>query len=273
MTSTNNTENICNNCGKYGHMYSQCKMPITSMGIVAYKKVNDRIEFLMICRKDTLGFMDFMRGKYSIYNKHYILNLLNEMTVQEKESLITYTFPELWKRLWGNQTLSSQYKTEEKESTEKYYSLLSGVYISPHETYTLKSLIAESNEKTQWKEPEWGFPKGRRNLNETDIDCAKREFMEETGYSKMALTMIYNILPFEEIFMGSNYKSYKHKYYLMQFNDSLDKYHSAKYDKSEVSKIEWKTYEECMNIIRPYNLEKMKMMKDIYHCLLHCKII
>ena len=28
------------------------------------------------------------------------------------------------------------------------------------------------------------------------------------------------------------------------------------YDKSEVSKIEWKTYEECLESIRNYNLKK-----------------
>jgi 8-oxo-dGTP pyrophosphatase MutT (NUDIX family) len=264
----------CNNCGKPGHVYHQCKMPIISIGTIVFKKTkSDTIEFLMIRRKHSLGFMDFMRGKYSIYNKHYILNLLNEMTVHEKESLITNTFSELWKKLWGNQTLSTQYKTEEKESNEKFYSLLSGIHTSPYGTYTLKSLIQESNTISQWEEPEWGFPKGRRNLNENDIDCAKREFSEETGYQKISLTMIYNLLPFEEIFIGSNYKSYKHKYYLMQFNENLNKYYSSKYDKSEVSKIEWKTYEECLEIVRPYNLEKIKMIKDIYYCLLDCKII
>ena len=27
-----------------------------------------------------------------------------------------------------------------------------------------------------------GFPKGRRNMNENDFECAKREFREETNY-------------------------------------------------------------------------------------------
>ena len=51
--------------------------------------------------------------------------------------------------------------------------------------YDLESLIAESN--TNWKTPEWGFPKGRRNYQETDIKCAFREFYEETGYDKDSL--------------------------------------------------------------------------------------
>jgi adenylosuccinate synthase len=60
-------------------------MPIISMGVIAFTndETTGELRFLMIRRKDTLGFMDFMRGKYSIYNKEYILNLLKEMTVEE----------------------------------------------------------------------------------------------------------------------------------------------------------------------------------------------
>ena len=58
----------------------------------------------------------------------------------------------------------------------------------------------------------------------------------------------------------------------MGFGDN-NKYHSMKYDKTEVSKIEWKTFEECISCIRPYNLEKKKMLEDIHSCLLEYKII
>ena len=50
------------------------------------------------------------------------------------------------------------------------------------EVYNLEKLINESSKK--WTEPEWGFPKGRRNYQEKDYDCAVREWEEETGYSR-----------------------------------------------------------------------------------------
>ena len=28
---------FCNNCGKYGHIFSLCKEPITSLGIINFK--------------------------------------------------------------------------------------------------------------------------------------------------------------------------------------------------------------------------------------------
>jgi 8-oxo-dGTP pyrophosphatase MutT (NUDIX family) len=256
----------CNNCGKPGHIYNQCKIPITSFGIIAfrYNKQNEP-EFLMICRKDTLGFIDFMRGKYLVQNKQYIMNMLKQMTVKEKEALSIGNFDELWKNLWGNNSISSKYKTEEVISREKFNMLFIGI-LNKTDFFTLNTMINECKEDEQWVEPEWGFPKGRRNYQEKDFDCAIREFYEETGYETSLLKNVQNIFPFEEIFTGSNYKSYKHKYYLMYMNyqDSLS---YVSYEESEVSKMEWKTYNECMNCIRPYNLEKKRVITNIYKCL------
>jgi hypothetical protein len=35
------------------------------------------------------------------------------------------------------------------------------------------------------------------------------------------------------------------------------------YQKSEVSKLEWKTVDECLESIRPYNLEKKQLISNI----------
>jgi 8-oxo-dGTP pyrophosphatase MutT (NUDIX family) len=260
------SENYCNNCGKQGHMYHQCKMPIISIGTIVFKKSEEdgNTQFLMIRRKHTLGFMDFMRGKYSVYNKDYIVNYLREMTVSEKNMILENDFQFVWNYLW-NKNISQQYKQEEQISEEKFNSLKNGVLIQ-NQFYSLNTMISEISQEVQWEEPEWGFPKGRRNYYERDYDCALREFSEETGYDKRSLKNIDNIIPFEEIFTGSNYKSYKHKYYLLKMNAPIPKT-TLPFDKSEVSKVEWKTYEECMECIRPYNLEKKRLLTNIFNCL------
>jgi 8-oxo-dGTP pyrophosphatase MutT (NUDIX family) len=121
-----------------------------------------------------------------------------------------------------------------------------------------------NNSSTNWEETEWEFPKGRRNFQEKDIECALREFEEETGYSSKSLSVIENLLPFEETFIGSNHKCYKHKYYLAYMSDTSDKDSSMEnYQKSEVSKLEWKTVNECLESIRPYNLEKKQLIINI----------
>ena len=132
--------------------------------------------------------------------------------------------------------------------------------------YSIQSIIDDVSNETQWEEPEWGFPKGRRNYQEKDYETAIREFSEETGYENKHLKNIQNIMPFEEILIGSNYKSYKNKYYLMYINYS-DTIRTNLYETNEISKIEWKNYEECLHSIRSYNLEKKRLIINIHHCL------
>ena len=254
-------ELYCNNCGKKGHLYNQCKLPITSLGIIAFRFNEKKLEFLMIRRKDTLGFIDFMRGKYSLQNKEYIKNMIYQMTNEERNMLKTLSFEDLWIKLWGKGSISSQYRNEEINSKEKFYQLKDGVYIQNY-SYNLNSIIDECNEIICWDEPEWGFPKGRRNYQEKDYECAIREFCEETGYNKKNLLNVKNIYPFEEIFTGSNYKSYKHKYYLAYMKTS-DTYQTNKYQRSEVGKMEWCSFEDCLSKIRIYNLEKKRLLTNI----------
>jgi ADP-ribose pyrophosphatase YjhB (NUDIX family) len=247
---------FCNNCGKQGHSFHQCKIPITSIGVVIYRIINNKIEYLIIRRKDTLGYVDFMRGKYSVHNKYYIMNMLKQMTIDEKENLRKGDFNELWENIWGENSVLNKYKTEESVSKEKFQNLFTGISVKD-EYYTLNSLIDESNasEEDKWVEPEWGFPKGRRNFLEKDYDCAIRECCEETGFKSQYLRNTQNILPFEEIFTGSNYKSYKHKYYLM-YIDYANSLNIQDFQKTEVSKMEWKSLEEALESIRYYNVEK-----------------
>ena len=224
----------CNNCGKFGHTFHYCKHPITSVGLIVYKaqpnhqndkalQPDNQLKYLMICRKDTIGYIEFIRGKYSLNNKAYIINILSEMTNEEKTN-------------------------------------------------------------TEWIEAEWGFPKGRHNNNEKDLMCALREFEEETGLSRYSLKIVQNLMPFEEIFTGSNYKSYKHKYYIAclisekgggagaggERNENIS---STNFQNSEVSKVQWKNYEEGINSIRKYNLEKKSVLTRVNKLLLEYSIV
>ena len=90
--------------------------------------------------------------------------------------------------------------------------------------------------------PEWGFPKGKRNYQETDFKCATREFYEETGYSSDDINILINVMPYEEVFIGSNFKTYKHKYYIANFKGDNKK---INFQISEISDMKWFTFEKC----------------------------
>ena len=38
MSKKMNNINYCNNCGKTGHLFHNCKMPITSLGVIAFRE-------------------------------------------------------------------------------------------------------------------------------------------------------------------------------------------------------------------------------------------
>jgi 8-oxo-dGTP pyrophosphatase MutT (NUDIX family) len=248
----------CNNCGSNGHTFNSCKFPITSVGLIAFRyNLEHKLEYLLICRKDTIGYIEFMRGKYSINNKLYIKNILSEMTLVEREKLLMNDFDTLWYQLWGD-FVGNQFRSEEKISRVKFDALKLGLH-----KYSLETLIKEV--ETNWLEPEWGFPKGRHNNMEKDLNCGLREFEEETGYPTHCVKVIQNLMPYEEIFTGSNYKSYKHKYYVGQID--LEQKPSKEFQVNEISKTEWCSYEKALELIRPYNLEKLEVLKKVNRLL------
>jgi len=254
----NKNTSQCNNCGKQGHLFHQCKLAITSYGIIVCRPSSNGLQFLMLRRKDSFGYIDFIRGKYSPYNIYQIQNIVDEMSNTEKERILTRPFEELWKNMWGETANVNQFKSEENSSSKKMETIRNGVNINDT-VITLKDIIEKST--TNWNETEWEFPKGRRNHKEKDLECALREFEEETGIVQTKITIIENVLPFEEIYIGTNHKSYKHKYFLAYSNDTKDFLNN--FQVTEVSKLDWKTIDECLESIRPYNLEKRKLITNI----------
>ena len=136
---------------------------------------------------------------------------------------------------------------------------------------SLKTLNTKN--KIIWLEPEWGFPKGRRNLKEKNIDCAIREFEEETGINKHEYNLLYQIDPIEELFSGTNNIRYKHIYYVSIANNTInnnfiiDKHNFNQV--SEISNIKWYSFEECLENIRHYNIEKKNVLQKLHKILIN----
>jgi 8-oxo-dGTP pyrophosphatase MutT (NUDIX family) len=105
-------------------------------------------------------------------------------------------------------------------------------------------------------------PKGRRSPHETDLNCAIREFEEETDIKRNNFTVIHNTNPISETFFGSNQIHYCHKYYIAICNNSvnaelnLNSYQMIK----EIGDIKWCTLDEAIAKIRPDNVEKREVL-------------
>ena len=240
---------ICNNCGIYGHLFFTCKRPIMSFGIVCYRENKGNIEYLLIRRKDSLGYVDFLRGKYNINNNFHINKLFFEMTDYEINNILNNDYIVLWRKLWNKPNEKCDNRNIDKFN-----------YIKSNKKNIILSNL------NNWKEPEWGFPKGRRNGKENDYECSTREFEEETGYNSKNLVIIKNLSFVEEVFTGSNAKSYKHKYYICKLNKN-DTECEDNFQKTEIGDMKWLLYEDCIKSIRYYNYEKIKLLKQINNLL------
>jgi len=236
-------------------------MPILSMGVIAYRKVNNKYEYLMIRRRNSLGYVDFIRGKYALNNELYLQKIVEVMTVQEINDIQTEPFEKLWDDLWREN--KHQYVNEYLTAKEKHSKLKRGYHLMD----TFISLATILRKKTSiWIEPEWGFPKGRRNYKENDYSCAIREWEEETGYNRNLIDVINNIVPYIEIFLGTNNKSYKYKYFIARFKDSHNIV-PTDYEETEVSLVKWCNYAECISLIRPYSPEKKETITKLNKAL------
>jgi hypothetical protein len=129
MNMNINKNNVCNNCGKQGHLFHQCKLPITSYGVILFRTTQKGLQFLMIRRKDSFGYIDFLRGKYSPYNINQIQGMIDEMSNSERDRIVSEPFDLLWKQMWGD-TSKSQYRNEEYASSKKMELLRAGVIVN-----------------------------------------------------------------------------------------------------------------------------------------------
>ena len=247
--------NICRNCGETGHVYKYCKKPITSFGIICYRKneYTNKYEYLMIQRRNSLSFVEFIRGKYDICNHQYIKHLMTLMTIYERKLLINLTFDTLWNQVWY-QSFAQKQLTNDYAFAKIKFQLLK-------DCGSINLFISQTS--TKYREPEWGFPKGRRRLKEKDIDCAIREFCEETGLTKNEIEVENEHEQFEETFYGTNKVLYTHIYYTAKIIKNIYKHVYIDYcnphQAREVQKVKWLSKEEVIRLTRDYNTERKEL--------------
>ena len=253
----------CRNCGLNGHLYKDCLHPIMSFGIICYKIIDNNVKYIMIQRKDSLSFMEFVRGKYNVEDYEYLKQLFEYMTDNEKKMILNNSFDNIWNYTWSQNTHNNFKQTKEYiDSKNKFDNIINTSYF--------KNLISLKNYKNNYTEQEWGFPKGRKKIKESDIDCAIREFCEETQLYKDDIQIDSKIIPFQEIFFGTNNILYKHVYYIAKIvkedakilldNNCIEQIR-------EVRALKWFTYNEVLDHIKNHNIERIKIFKKAHNII------
>lgn len=270
---------ICTNCGGQGHTFRQCIAPVTSYGVIMVRPQkgfdiaanlaanpalvtgmeNQPLEFLLIQRRDSLGFIELMRGRYKINDIDYIRLHMNGITQEEREKYCEGPFETLWNGMWGLNH-SHLYKNEYENAKAKWELIKKGVTDLSGKVWTSRDILESCD--TAQETPEWGFPKGRRDSQESDYVCAMREMYEETGVHESQVIPIQNLEPLVESFFGSNHVHYCHKYFLIWVSPEL----CVEFDKEndhmrrEIGDLRWVSVEEGLGLIRPQNVEKREVL-------------
>ena len=247
----------CINCGQFGHSFRECRAPVMSYGIVAVKFVENIPYYLLIQRRDSMSYVEFLRGKYRLDDSSYIKLLIDGMTKEERARLLSHTFDTLWTNLWNSQN-TRQYRNE-YEAAKKQFETLK----TTGNTYgkILASFLAEA--EIEWPTPEWGFPKGRRNTSESVRTCALREFSEETGIAQSGVHLLSYDMYIEQ-YVGTNGIEYKQSYFIGYCNTDAHFEATDRVMTREIGNVAWLTYEQAMSRIRPTNKEKRDMLTKIH---------
>ena len=253
----------------------------------------DKVKYVMIQRKHSLGYVEFIRGKYSVDDYHQIIRLFQQMQQHEIDRIGEWEFERLWADLWKDTSTLKIFRSDFEVSRNKFNLLKfppledpppglagggggtvgqsSGSGSVPLGTkHVPLSFYARTIEPINRRE-EWGFPKGRRNYYESNLGCAIREFVEETGIDHEQFVVLDHIQPLVEQFVGTNGIPYKHVYDVALMNpqsrsigDLADRSGIRNFDTLEIGDIGLFPFVDATNLIREYHVAKKNVLNDIF---------
>ncbi len=230
---------------------------ITSYGLLVLDSLGDELRVLICSRRDTYSYIMLLNGMWTQYKN--IIQLLQTMTEEERHRIIHYPFDELWDDLYVNHQLRVY---RNRRSKSKYNTYQKGIKncaasIRPQECQELMKM--------------WEFPKGKKEGMESTIQCALREFQEETRLDPDDFRLLSDI-PIGVKFMGTDHRQYEVFYYLaetkrpitfpppLQLPDHIRRTtHSA-----EVEDIRWVSIDQAMSMISTPNRSVLKKATDLY---------
>lgn len=260
---------FCYNCYKFGHTSKNCVSPIISYGIICYLiDEHEELQYLMVERKFSFTFVDFLLGRYDIFDYDYLQMMFNKMTLYERTLLCNNNFRCLWCKLFTceSQTFyKKSIQTEFCRASIKFYILQNGFKsIYNNKIYCIQNFT--KNCTYNYKTPEWYFPKGKKlNQFETPQECALREFEEETNIMKNCIIVNNDIEPIIEEHLADNHKTYKVIFFIAKCIEkpiNLTPIHN-----SEIGNVDFLDYTKCIEKFRIYENEKFKLVNDIHKFL------
>ncbi len=174
------------------------------------KKGNGKISYGIILFKNAYSEMDkqvlIVRKKYSYSYKNVIKMEMNidcgQLTLRERENIICKSFHNDLPKILGTNKFNRKTYFDD---FNKYYN-----------SYLYNCIFSV---KSVENDPPWGFPRGRKNnYLENDLDCALREFTEESLLSEKDFNVIHEDFIIHKIVDSDT--EFEFKYYIAILNDN-----------------------------------------------------
>lgn len=220
---------------------------ITSYGLIVYTIIDNKIYYLLGKLRDTISFKQFINLNISDEDmKMY----LDNMTKSERTRLLYDTYNNIIDDLVL--TEYNKNKLTNQDCSDNF------------ELYRSKYVNLLKDDTLGLDDYPYIFPKGRKKKNESELECAIREFHEETKIASNYVS-ICDINPIEEIYHGLDGLLYKTVYYVGYIkyncldniiNDISKNFIQTKSRKTisdEISKIKWLSFDVALN-----NIDKTK---------------
>lgn len=236
------------------------KEPVKSCGVICFleqsidlykdtKNIQD-IRILLVRRKDSLAYVEFIRGKYKPSDPMYIRSLLRSMTHEEHQKILTMEFEELWTDMWKSKITKSHLQ-EFTKSIGRFNECRNDI-----RDYLIK------NPTEGEREPEWTFPKGRLNKYEKEFECASREFREETNILRENVSIKEESV-LNESYTGTNGIRYTNYFYTGVTNIHHVFIHPSNlFQQKEISAIEWVSPEDADERIRRTYPSRTEILRE-----------
>lgn len=240
----------CVECSK---VYKNCEYVHKSI------PAKDTFSVLLQERKNTHAYTDIVRGQYKIFDEYTLKALVHELTCVEAHRLLSWSFDQLWSSLWVYHSKRRSFKSAECIKSKAIF----------QEKYPqIRSTILEcinKNLRPHYPFNEFGFPKGRREKGEDGLQCAVREFCEETGYKSGDLQILDPSYTVKEEFIGSDRQCYRHIYYIAFVNcdnePTINRFDIKQ--AGEINNMGWYSFDQAFKMLesRPYDVTKSPALK------------
>ncbi len=238
----------------------------TSYGVALcrYNKLNT-VEILLIKKRYTYYYFNFVFGHYKRTDTTQIQHMLNNMSFSEKIDILSLQFGVMWYRIWLNNPNTGfnikdiyvdkfNYKDCEKLSQSDVYRLYEmkknrfEQLIAQDGGKCLRDMIINSSSV----DAIWEIPKGSQNKNESIVDCAIREFHEETAIDVNRIKLFHDQEPIIESYVDDGI-NYKNIYFLARLRTR---------DKRIQPKIRYDAFEQIKEVenIRWVSLNEIKFL-------------